>query len=249
MEHISSKDNAKIKRFSKLVSDKKYRKETNLFVLEGQKLLKEAKKWNIKIDTLVLSENIKDLEQYNEIDTNIIVVPEHIMEKISDTKTPQGVIFSCEMLDYTDIDYNKLKKVIILDNIQDPGNLGTIIRTGAGFKIDAIIMLNNCVDCYSPKVVRATMNGIFQIPIISMDLEECFSKIKLPIYATYLSEESQNIIDCDFSECAVIIGNESNGISSEVLKYADKKIIIPIKNIESLNASIATSIIMWEMSK
>lgn len=253
MEHITSKDNAKIKNFSKLLSDKKYRKETGLFVLEGEKVLLEAIKWGKKIDTLIISEDFKsqNRESFETIDGNVIEVPSHLIEKICDTKSPQGVIFSCHMENiskYPENYFSDMKKVIILDNLQDPGNMGTIIRTGAGFGIDAIILLNNCVDPYSPKVIRSTMNGIFSIPVIEMSVEQCFNRLKLPVYATYLDEKSQKIKDVDMSNCAVVIGNESKGVSKEVLAFADKKIIIPITNIESLNASVAASIVMWEMS-
>lgn len=252
MEHIISKDNVKIKNFAKLLNDKKYRKQTGLFVLEGEKMLKEAIDWGKKIDTLIISDDFSSQyrAQYEKIDANIISVPFHIFSKISDTKTPQGVIFSCEMAQNNDDSLvAKAEKIIILDNLQDPGNMGTIIRTGAAFGIDAIILLNNCVDHYSPKVVRSTMNGIFNIPVVKMSVSDCFDCIKLPIYATYLDEKSQNIGQVDMSRCAVIIGNESKGVSNEVLSYADKKIIIPISNVESLNASVAASIVMWEMSK
>lgn len=252
MEYITSKDNLKIKNFARLVLDKKYRKQTGLFVLEGEKVLDEAILWEKKIDTLIMSEdfNGKNRAKYEKLDATIIIVPHHLLEKISDTKSPQGVMFSCAMM--VDVDENLLdsaKKIIILDNLQDPGNMGTIIRTGAAFCIDAIILLNNCVDHYSPKVVRSTMNAIFNIPVVQMTTSDCFERIKLPVYATYLSDDSQSVIDVCMDGCAVIIGNESKGVSDEVLSYADKKIIIPISNVESLNASVAASIVMWEMTR
>lgn len=251
MERITSKDNAKIKNFSKIVKDKKYRKEKGLFTLEGEKVLIEAINKGQKIDTLIMSEKFKNIEKYDLADTDVLVVPQYIFEKIADTKNPQGVIFSCFMPknEISDDFFDKMKKIIILDNLQDPGNMGTIIRSASSFNIECIILLNNCVDHYSPKVVRSTMSTIFNLPIISMSVEQCFEKIKLPIYATCLASDSQNINDVDFLKCAVIFGNEANGVSQEVLKKADKKIIIPISHVESLNVSVASSIIMWEMNK
>lgn len=250
MEHITSQENAKIKRIKKLVGDKKYRKQENLFICEGEKVFYEAIERKIEIDTLVVSEDIKIQVDFDI--KNIISVPRHLFEKISDTKSPQGIMFACEMSSnkqYGDDFFEKLNRVIILDNLQDAGNMGTIIRTAVAFSIDAIIVLNNCVDHYSPKVVRSTMNAIFDIPVINMSVLECFEKIKLPIYATFLDKTSQNILNVDVKKSAVIIGNESKGVSKEVLKYANEKIIIPINNVQSLNASVASSIIMWEMSK
>ena len=258
MEYISSAKNSKIQDFIKLVIDKKHRKKTNLFVCEGELLLTQALDLGTKINTLIMSDSFKSefRKRYEKIDATIIEVPHYLMEKISDTKTPQGVVFSCDMMnhfgnDYSSVDFGKMKKIIILDELKDPGNMGTIIRTGAGLDIDAIILINNCVDHYSPKVVRSTMGGIFNIRVIPMTIDECFEKIKLPIYATYLSDESKNITDVSMKECAVIIGNESKGVSDQVLQHTTEKVIIPINssNIESLNASVAASIVMWEMSK
>ncbi|MFI3115838.1 MAG: RNA methyltransferase [Clostridia bacterium] len=244
MDFIKSLDNTKIKNFRKIINDKKYRKSEQLFVCEGEKMLLDAISQDIFIDTLIISENYKlniDIKS-----DNILQVPHHIFEKIADTKNPQGVIFSCKI---TKSKTRDLKKVIILDNLQDPGNMGTIIRSACAFKIDAVILLNNCVDVYSPKVVRSTMSAIFSVPILNMTVEECFKIIDIPIYATYLDEESVDISKVCLKESAVIIGNESNGVSSEVLKYASEKIIIPIANMQSLNASVAGGIVMWEMSK
>lgn len=244
MDFIKSVDNAKIKNFRKLINDKKYRKLEQLFVCEGEKMLFDAITQDVFIDTLIISENYQ-LKSDVKCE-NLLQVPQHIFEKICDTKTPQGVIFSCGITKSIEKSFGK---VIILDNLQDPGNMGTIIRSACAFKIDAIILLNNCVDVYSPKVVRSTMSAIFSVPILNMGVEECFEKLTIPIYATYLDEKSENISDVSLKECAVIIGNESKGVSAEVLKYASRKIIIPIANMQSLNASVAGSIVMWEMSK
>lgn len=246
MEYITSKDNSKIKNFAKLLSDKKKRMQTGLFVCEGEKVLYETMELGAKIDTIIISENFTpkvSLDKYN-----VICVPNYLLEKISDTKTPQGVMFSCKMIDF-DVDFNDVEKVLILDGVRDPGNMGTIIRTAVAFGIECIILLNNSVDPYSPKVVRSTMTGVFKIPIVIMSIEECFEKIKLPVFATFLDEKSLSITNVDMKKCAVIIGNEASGVSKEVLEYADEKIIIPIKNIESLNAAVAASVVMWEMSK
>lgn len=246
MEHITSKDNAKVRNFSKLMSDKKYRNQTGLFICEGEKVLYEAIKLGAKIETIMINEDF--VSKINLEKFNVVCVKNHIMDKLSDTKTPQGVIFSCYM-DKTNYDLSKFEKIIILDGISDPGNMGTIIRTAVAFNIDCIVLLNNSVDHYSPKVVRSTMSGVFSIPIIKMNTLDCFNQIKVPIYATYLDESSKNISDVNLEKCAVVIGNESQGVSKQVIELVFEKIIIPINNIESLNASIASSIVMWEMSK
>ncbi len=244
MEYIKSRDNAKIKHFVKLVSDKKTRTKEGLFVCEGKNLLNEALENGIFVDTIIISEELDiDLSQIN---ATKIKVPFSLLKHISDTVTPQGIIFSAK---FPQIEPKKLDRVIILDGIKDPGNMGTIIRSAVAFSIDAIILLNDCVDHKSPKVIRSTMGGIFKIPIMKLSVEDCFNLIKTPVYATYLADECKLIGEVNLQKSAVIIGNETNGVSDEVLKHATEKIIIPMNNTESLNAGVAASIVMWEMSK
>lgn len=247
MEYITSAKNQKILNFSKLIADKKERYRQGIFVIEGEKMFFEALKAPVEIDTIIMSQDFFEKNQNFESLKKVLVVPKHIIEKISDTKSPQGVIFSVKMPE-NNVKIEELEKIIILDEIKDPGNMGTIIRTAVAFGIEAIILLNNCVDHFSPKVVRSTMSGIWSVPIIPIDVKECFENIKVPIYATYLDDKSLDITEISLKQAAVIIGNESKGVSDEVLSFATKKIIIPINGIESLNAAVAASIVMWEMS-
>lgn len=248
MEYITSLSNQKIKHISKLIKDKKLRNSENVIVCEGQKMLDEAISNNVVLKTvLATKEHEKTVEN---LDCDVIIVKDHIIESISDTKTPQGIIFVANDIVFEENDIEKMQKIIILDNLKDPGNLGTIIRTASAFDIDAVILLGECADHKNPKVIRSTMGAIFKTPIFKMDHDACFSKIKVPIYATHLDQNSSDINSVNLTSSAVIIGNEATGICEQTLAFADKKIIIPMnKNTESLNASVACSIVMWEMSK
>lgn len=245
MEYISSSKNAQIVSFVKLVKDKKKRKQAKLFVCEGLKMLDEALHANVKIDTIIALENI----ELPKTSAKILRVPLHIIEKVADTKTPQGVVFSCEMQETDLLSLEKMTKILVLDQVRDPGNLGTIVRTAVSFGMDAIVQIGESADVTNPKVVRSTMGGIFKIPIIQTDVKSCFNHIKVPKFATYLDEKARNITEANLEKGAIILGNEAKGISSEVLENVDEKIIIPMINTESLNVSIAGSIAMWEMFK
>lgn len=248
MEYITSLANQKVKHIAKLIRDKKYRNSENLIVCEGEKMLNEALNQNVKIVTiLAIKSHEKTVEN---IDADVCIVKDHIIESISDTKTPQGIIFACIDIKFDENLLEQMQKIIILDNIKDPGNLGTIIRSASAFSIDAIVLLGDCADHKNPKVIRSTMGAIFKTPIFKLSHKECFEKIKVPIFATYLDENSVDINRVNLTSSAVIIGNEASGICEKTISFADKKIIIPMnQNSESLNASVACSIVMWEMSK
>lgn len=245
---ITSKANAKVKHIVKLYKDKKYRKECKEAVFEGEVVFKELRD---KVSLVLCSEDKKDLIEGLSEDVAFIV-SDFIMEDISDVKKPQGIIFTIAI---DDMDVNDLEKgkYILFDGISDPGNLGTVIRTAAAFGIDGIILSKDSCDFTSPKVIRSTMGNVFAVKIYYTQLEIAIEKLKslgISVYATNLSETSMDIKDISLSNSAVIIGNEANGVSSKVLALVDKHIIIPMTSgTESLNAAVASSIVMWEMSK
>lgn len=248
MEFITSSKNNVVKHISKLFQNKKYRKEHNLLACEGKKMLLEAFECGVEIDIILATE--EKISEIENINAKKYIVPEHIIKSVSDTKTPQGILFTCFMKDWSDEKIEDFEKIIILDNLKDPGNMGTIIRTASAFFVDGIIILGDSVDITNPKVIRSTMGSVFKTPILNLSYEDCFEKIKVPVYATYLDKTSQSINDINLKKSAVIIGNEANGVSDMCLEKCDGKIIIPMnENTESLNASIACSIVMWEMSK
>ena len=255
MQVISSKDNEIIKNIRKL-KEKKYRDEQNAYIIEGIKLIKEAIVENVKIRQIVMCENFadnKDLDKdtlYEIAKYNLIYVTEKVFNLITDVKTPQGIIAVIEKGNVDKkIDYSQ-DIIIALDGIQDPGNLGTILRTVDSANLNQIILSKNSADPYNPKVVRSTMGGIFRINIIEVDsLEETIKEIKknnFRIMVTSL-DTNNSIYDVEYFKKVIVIGNEANGVSTEVQKLADEKVKIPmLGKTESLNASVATGIMIYE---
>jgi len=242
---ITSTDNKLIKHIASL-HKKKYRDEYNEYIIEGIKSVKEALQNNVEITHIIACNFNESLNT----DLEIITVPNHIMEKISEAKTPQGLL-AVAKITKAELPTNS-KRILILDNLQDPGNLGTIIRTADATAFDAIIISKNSVDLYSPKVVRSTMGSLFHLPIITnADLEKEITNLKeknFTIYMSLLDNDSKNLFEENLkTPLAIVIGNEGNGISKELIPYGDVKLKIPMPGkSESLNASIAASILMYE---
>lgn len=235
---IESINNSKIKELNKL-KQKKYRDQLGLFLVEGYHLVAEA--YNKGILKEVLTTDKID------IDTNITYVNEDIIKYLSDVETPQNIIGVCYKKESEVIG----NKVIMLDDIQDPGNLGTIIRSAVAFNFDTIILSENSVDLYNPKVIRASQGMIFKVNIIRTDLKEMLKKLKddgFYILATKVTN-GKNIktLEKDKKIC-IIMGNEGNGVSDEILNMADEFVYIKMnENCESLNVGVATSILMYEI--
>ena len=255
MNIITSKDNNQIKEIKKL-SSKKYRDEKNQFIIEGVKLIKEAiqEKANIKqivICEECISDNMFDKNFLYEIAKfNCIYVSKNVFDSLTNVNTPQGILAVVEKTDEAEnIDY-KEDLIIILDDIQDPGNLGTILRTLDSANLKQIIISKNTADPYNPKVVRSTMGAIFRVNIIRVDnLEKTIKDIKknkFEVITTSLDTD-KSLYDIKLNKKAIVIGNEANGVSKEVQELSDTKIKIPmLGKTESLNASVATGVIVYE---
>lgn len=254
MQIISSKDNETIKYIKKL-KDKKYRDETGEYIVEGIKLVKEAIEENSKIKHIIICEDCESdskIEQsllYDIAKNNCIYVTKQVFQHITGVETPQGVLAVVEKNNKKEIDYNK-DIIIALDGIQDPGNLGTILRTVDSANLNQIILSNDCVDPYNPKVVRSTMGAIFRLNIIeTKNLKETLEKAqknKFDIMVTAL-DTNNNIYNVEYKNKVIVIGNEANGVSKEIQDIANCKVKIPmLGRTESLNASVATGIIIYE---
>lgn len=261
MMEITSLKNPLIKEIKSLYR-KKERLKNNSFIIEGIKIIQEAINYDYELKYIIYTDQllsttdgkeffgiIKDLD-------NIIYVPNNIFKEIADTENPQGVLaiakFQYKILNQ--INNKKGISLVFLDELQDPGNMGTIIRTADAFNIDGIIVTPGSVDPYNPKVVRATMGSIFRVPLYYTtegvkDLIQLKSQ-GIKVYSTSL-EGSIPIFDANFKESFVlIIGNESKGVSEEYYSLSDRLIKIPmLGKAESLNAGVASSIIMYEVMK
>lgn len=251
IKEISSVNNQYIKDLLSL-KDKNTRNELKLFLVEGYHLVEEALKHRL-LDS-VLSTDKEVLECLDV--ANKYLVSDAVIKKLSTTKTPQNIIGVVKNNINTSFDALLAKsdlKVIILDNVNDPGNLGTIIRTSAALGHDAVIASIETVDFYNEKVLRATQGAIFKIPLVKGDLVQLINTLKsheVYIYGTSL-KSSKSITDVSKQlKYGIIVGNEAQGVRDEVLAMCDQNIILPMeKDVESLNVGVAAAILMWELKK
>ena len=255
MQTITSKDNELIKHIRKL-KDKKYRDESNEYVVEGVKLVEEAVKENAKIKQIIVCE---DTTRTYEIPTHImleiakyecIYVSDKIFNIITQVTNPQGIMAIIEKnAQDAQIDYTQ-DIIVALDDVQDPGNLGTILRTVDSIGLNQIIVSKGTADAFNSKVVRSTMGAIFRIKIIEVeDLAQAIKEMRkhhFKLMVTSLQTEN-SIYDIDFNKKIIVIGNEANGVSKEIQDMADEKAKIPmLGRTESLNASVAAGVVMYE---
>ena len=251
MQVISSKENELIKHIKKL-KDKKERDLSNEYLIEGVKLIREAIQEKAKIKQIIVCDECEKLGTipqeltYEIAKYDCIYVTKKIYSYITEVKTPQGILAIIEkQSNENDIDYNQ-DIIIALDGIQDPGNLGTILRTVDSVGLTQILVSKDTADCYNPKVVRSTMGAIFRVKVIECENLEDTLKHKFSIITTSLQTQN-SIYDIKYKKDVIVIGNEANGVSENIQKLADKKLKIPMfGKTESLNASVATGIILYE---
>ena len=238
---ISSLDNKIIKDLRKL-NEKKYRDKEKKFLIEGEHLVKEAYKANLLEEVILWDFDV-------DYDVKKTFVSENVMKSLSNLNTPYNIIGVCEMKD-EEIDYGN--KILILDNVQDPGNLGAIIRSSVAFNVDTLIISDTSVDLYNSKVLRASQGMNFHINIVRRNIEKEIINLKekkYKIYGTNVRDgiDIKNVEKND--KYAIIMGNEGSGMSKNIEKLCDKNIYVNInKKCESLNVSVAASIILYELS-
>lgn len=255
MQIISSKDNEIVKQIKKL-KDKKYRDIENAYIVEGIKLVKEALQENANIKQIVLCDDCEKVENiskelmYEIAKHNCIYVTNKIFKYISEVQAPQGILAVIEKNNANgEIDYNE-DIIVALDDIQDPGNLGTILRTVDSIGLKQILVSKGTADSYNPKVVRSTMGAIFRVKIIECEnLEQTLKEIKKHKFKIVVSslQTDNSVYDIKYNKKVVVIGNEANGVEKSIQEVSDEKIKIPmLGKTESLNASVATGIILYE---
>ncbi|MDD6728541.1 MAG: RNA methyltransferase [Eubacteriales bacterium] len=256
MEKITGKNNDIVKDVKKLFTSSRQRREQQLFVLEGARLVFDVLHSFYEVKWFLITENA--MEKYNDLANQMIeksersyIISEEIARKLSDTENTQGVFAVCKMKDQS-LDINNGGKYIALDNLQDPGNFGTVIRTAEALGIDGIIYSQGC-DVFNPKVLRSSMGSVLRMNIQSCenlpDYLSCMRDKGMKVYGTSPDSSLKKITEIDFNGgCICVIGNEANGISDEVKKSCSELITIPmLGRAESLNASVAGAITMWEM--
>lgn len=245
-EIITSRQNPLLQHVRKLLSSRSYREQTREFVAEGGKMLTEAVKWQAEVTTVVFSEQCPMLP---DTDARLVQVPRDVLASVSDVECTQGVLFICK----TSLpETARLPATcLVLDGLQDPGNVGTILRTADAFDVP-VVLSDGCADLYNPKTVRATMGAVFRANILRMTKAEILRQCRedsVPLAVTALSEQSEDIRQAKLVG-AVVIGSEGSGVCREFTEAADKKLIIPMSSrCESLNAAIAAALVLWEMRR
>ncbi len=246
-QRITSRKNPLLQQVKKLLSSRKAREEARLFAADGVKLLAEAVRWYPGLDTVILSDGVHaDVPE----SVRLFRVPEDVMASISPMESPQGALFLCRLPEKKA--YAPTPGCLLLDGIQDPGNLGTILRTADALDIP-VTLLEGCADPYSPKTVRASMGAVSRTQPVKADWAEVRAACGvagIPVAVTALSQRAKDLRNADLRSMAVVIGSEGQGVRREILESADGELIIPMnKRCESLNAAVAAAIVMWQMKQ
>ena len=242
VEVLKPEDNPKIKKYLKLKT-KKYRDNFKLYLVETDNLIKEAINNNCLVDLLALDGSI------DKYDFNVTYVSKEIIKKLSSLDTTSNFIGIVKM---KEMNNNFGNRILILDDIQDPGNLGTIIRSSVAFNITDIILSNNSVDLYNDKVIRSSEGMIYKINIVRTDLIKVVKKLKENNYLILGTNvrEGVDVKEVNSSRFALIMGNEGKGVKEEILNLCDKNLYIKMnKNCESLNLGVATGILLYELGE
>ena len=246
-QRITSRKNPLLQQVKKLLSSKKAREEAGVFAADGTKLLEEAVKYYSGLDTVILSDGV-EAEVPGHV--RIIRVPGDVMESISPMQSPQGALFLCRFPE--EKNFVPVPGMLLLDGIQDPGNLGTILRTADALDIP-VGLLEGCADPYSHKVVRASMGAVFRRDVLRSDwqtVKAACTSAGISIGVTALSPRAKDLRQSDLKNMAVVIGSEGQGVRKEILDNADAELIIPMNpHCESLNAAVAATIVMWQMKQ
>ena len=246
-EYITARKNPLMQQVRKLLSSRKERQQTGLFVADGTKLLDEAVRWWPGLETVILTEGVQaDIPE----GVRTVVVPEDVMAYISPMESPQGALFICKLPQKTA--FVPKPGMLLLDGIQDPGNLGTILRTADALDVP-VVLLEGCADPYSHKVVRSSMGAVFRNPVVQAtweDVKQQCVRAGIPVAVTALSDRAQDLRQAPLTDMAVVIGSEGQGVRQEILESAQAELIIPMNvRCESLNAAIASAIVMWQMKQ
>jgi len=248
MEKLTSRSSRMYKHIKKLGKSKSYRDEHKLFLCDGEKLLDEALDSNAQIEVIITSKKIQSTVPSN---IQVYLADDDLLNSLSPLKSSPGILFVCKFPQICDFTAGSGTH-ILLDSVQDPGNVGTIIRSAYSFGLGSIITNEGSADIYNPKTIRASMGAIFKQPIYHIDTIN-LTKLKLcgtKIIGTSNDKNCTDIVNADLSNSVIILGNEGQGVSKELLALCDEMITIPLSSsFDSLNVAIAASIIMWEAVK
>lgn len=251
METITSRTNPLCTHLRKLAASVSYRRTSGEFLCDSPKLLEEALLRGADLHTVVCTETaaLPPIPA----GVRLVQVPADLMKSISPAQTPQGVLSICGMPERSLPKCLEGKRYVVLDGVQDPGNVGTILRTADAFRADGLFLVNACADLYNPKTVRATMGAVFRCPVWTCGtgtLRDLLTAGGLPLYGAALRSDTADARTVDYGRCAIAIGSEGKGLSREMLAVCDRTVLIPMReHCESLNAAIAASVLLWEAAR
>ena len=244
---ITARKNPLLQRVRRLLNSRREREAAGLFVADGVKLLMEAVEHWPGLDTVILSDGV-DAEVPDGV--RLVRVPEDVMASISPMQSPQGALFLCRLPEKTA--FVPKPGMLLLDGLQDPGNLGTILRTADALGVP-VALLEGCADPYNHKVVRASMGAVFRTPVVTTTwqaVREACAEAQIPVAVTALTDRAKDLRQADLGQMAVVIGSEGQGVRPQILSEADAELIIPMEpGCESLNAAVAATIVMWQMKR
>ncbi len=266
---ISSRDNEMVRRLRRLQNDGKLRRKEGAFVIEGARLCEDAARSGVVFETALVTARARErypaqVAAVTAASAHVFDVTDAVADSLSDTETAQGVICLCKaldnrkMLDTIDSSilstFNK-RKWLALEDVRDPGNIGTVIRTAEALGIDGLILSVGCCDVYSPKVLRGSMGGVFRLPLWeTADMPAALARLRrvgVTSYACVPSNEALSVVQAPLAAGSVcVVGNEANGLTEAAIAACDHRLTIPMAGrAESLNAAVAASLVMWEMSR
>lgn len=251
METITSRQNPLCTHLRKLSSSTAYRRQCGEFLCDSPKLLQEALLWGSELHTVVVTAGTEAPPLPKGV--RLVEVPADVMRSVSPMETPQGTLFTCAIHTEPLPETLAGRRYVVLDTLQDPGNVGTILRTADAFHADGMFLVNGCADLYNPKTLRATMGAVFRCPVWTVGAEELSALLKrsgIPLYGAALREDTLDARQADYSRCAIAIGSEGRGLTEDVLALCDRTIKIPMsEHCESLNAAAAATVLLWEAAR
>lgn len=246
-ERITSRKNPLLQHVRRLLTSRSCRESSGQFAADGTKLLAEAARWcPERLHTVLVTANADLCPLPDHV--RVVEIPDDVMAQVSPMETPQGALFICTLPEEKPL--NLTPGSLILDGIQDPGNLGTILRTADALEVP-VILTPGCADVYNHKTVRASMGAVFRTPPQWAEPEALAAQCRqkgIPLYVTALSDRAVDLRRAELSQAALVIGSEGRGVGTFFLSHSDQSLIIPMNpRCESLNAAVAAAIVMWQM--
>ena len=247
-ERITSRRNPLLEQVRRL-DTAALRRKAGVFLCDSPKLVGEAVQHGVSVQCVIAADGVAFPEGLPE-NVRRVTVPADVMASISPVRTPQGMLAACRMPDTALPEKLTGQRYVVLDGVQDPGNVGTVIRTADAFGCDGVVLLTGCADPYSVKTLRSSMGAVFRLPVWCTDAETLHVRLRdagLPLYGAALRDDTADVRALPLHRCAIAIGSEGRGLTAQVLALCDRTVRIPMEaHCESLNAAMAAAVLLWE---